>query len=115
MAVTKSPSRSQPGAKPASSQLVREALLRSLRREAGEEPKSRQRLQMVADALVDRAIKGEIAAVREVFHRVGLKIPEAPNGGEGSGPVDLEIRWLTKAEKMPGAKPAREGADSSKR
>jgi hypothetical protein len=89
--------------KPASAQLMREALLRSLQREAGKGLKNRQRLQMVADALVDAAIKGEMAALREVFHRIDGKISEAASGGEGSGPVELEIRWLTEADAMPGA------------
>ena len=90
------------GAKPAPAQLMREALLLSLQREQGKRLKSRRRLQMVADALVDAAIKGEMAALREVFQRVDGKISEAQRGGEGDGPVDLEIRWLTEAEKMPG-------------
>jgi hypothetical protein len=93
---------------------MREALLLSLQREAGKGQKSRRRLQMVADALVDAAIKGEMAALREVFHRVDSKISEAPSGAEGSGPVELEIRWLTEADQMPGAETTRERADASK-
>jgi hypothetical protein len=112
MAARKTAAGSSAHGKTPTAPLMREALMLSLQREAGKGSKTR--LQMVADALVDRAIKGEPAALREVFHRVDGKISEAPNGGEGSGPVDLEIRWLTKAEKMPGAKPTREGADSSK-
>ena len=99
------------GAKPAPAQLMREALLLSLQRKG---LKSRRRLQMVADALVDAAINGEMAALREVFQRVDGKISEAQRGGEGGGPVDLEIRWLTEAEKMPGPETRREGAGSSK-
>jgi len=102
------------GAKPAPAQLMREALLLSLQRETGKRLKSRRRLQMVADALVDAAINGEMAALREVFQRVDGKISEAQRGGEGGGPVDLEIRWLTEAEKMPGRETRREGAGSSK-
>jgi len=102
MAARKSASGAGRG-KPASAPLMREALLLSLQREAGKGPKSRLRLQMAADALVDAAIKGEIAALREVFQRVDGKISDVPSGGEGSGPVELEIRWLTEANAMPGA------------
>ena len=50
------------GAGPGSNLPIREALLRSLRRLEGRKPKSRQRrLQLAADALVDRAIAGETA------------------------------------------------------
>ena len=95
------------GTGPASNQPMREALLRSLRRE--------QRLQMAADALVDRAIEGEMAALREVFQRVDGKLSDAPSGGEGKRPVDLEIQWPKKVEKIRSATtttPA--GAESSK-
>ena len=39
---------------------------------------------MVADALVDAAIKGEMAALREVFQRVDGKLSEARAAGRGS-------------------------------
>ena len=100
--------------KPASAQLMREALLLSLQREGGKGPKSRQRLQMVADALVDAAIKGEMAAVREVFHRIDGKTAEALSGEERRGPGELRIRWLTAAYEVPGAEPMPGCAKSSR-
>ena len=69
---------------------------------------------MVADALVDAAIKGEMAALREVFQRIDGKTAEGPSGGEASGPVELEIRWLTEAEEMPGARRRRGKASTLK-
>jgi hypothetical protein len=113
MAARKTAARPPVGAKPASAQLMREALLSSLQREGGKGSKTR-RLQMVADALVDAAITGEMAALREVFQRIDGKIAEAPSGREAGGPVELEIRWLTEADEMPGAKTARKGGDGSK-
>jgi hypothetical protein len=93
--------------------LMREALMLSLQREAGKGSKTR-RLQMVADALVDAAIKGEVAALREVFHRIDGKTAEAPGGEEGRGPGELRIRWLTEADEVPGAEPTPGCAKSSK-
>ena len=103
------------GPRPASAQLMREALLRSLRREQGKVLKGRQRLQLAADALVDAAIEGEMAALREVFQRVDGKLSDAPSGGEGKRPVDLEIQWPKTVEKIQSATtttPA--GVESSK-
>jgi hypothetical protein len=102
------------GARPASTQLMRRALLRSLQREQGKVPKGQQRLQLAADALVDRAIEGEMAALREVFHRVDGKISDAPNSEEGRGLDGLRIRWLTEADEAPGAEPAPGCANSPK-
>jgi len=110
MAMRKSPSRSQPGGKPASNPLIREALLLSLRRKDGD----RLRLQLVADALVDAAIKGEMAALRELCQRVDGKISDTASGGEGNGPVDLEIKWPTVAKNMPGAAVTWDPAPGSK-
>ena len=75
------------GARPASTQLMREALLRSLQREEGKVLKGRQRLQLAADALVDAAIEGEMAALRELLQRSrrqALRRPER-RGGEATG------------------------------
>jgi hypothetical protein len=102
------------GASPAITPLMREALLRSLRREQGEVPKGRQRLQLAADALVDAAIAGEMAALRELFQRVDGKLSDAPSGGEGKRPVDLEIQWPKNMEKIQSATTTPADAESSK-
>jgi hypothetical protein len=93
------------GARPASTQLMREALLRSLQREQGKAPKGGQRLQLAADALVDRAIDGETAALRELFQRVDGKLSDAPSGGERRDLSGLRIRWLTEADEVPSEEP----------
>jgi hypothetical protein len=79
--------------------LLRDALLISLNRET--EGMKTKRLQMVADALVDAAIKGELPALREIFDRIDGKVTQAPAGSEEKGPVELRIRWLTAADKVP--------------
>ena len=80
--------------------LLRDALLISLNRPV-EKGKNTKRFQMVADALVDAAIKGELAALREVFDRVDGKFPKSPADSAKKPPEVLRIRWLTKADLPP--------------
>jgi hypothetical protein len=79
---------------------LREALLISLNRKAEKDPKTR-RLQMVADALVDAAIKGELTALREVFDRVDGRFSRAQASDEKKAPEELVIRWLTDEDEPP--------------
>ncbi|HSY88872.1 MAG TPA: hypothetical protein VLA85_20080 [Verrucomicrobiae bacterium] len=102
MAARKTSAGSPARGKKATAPLMREALMLSLQREAGKGSKT-PRSQMVADALVDAAIKGEMAAVREVFHRIDGKTAEALGGEERRGPGELRIRWLTAEDEVPGA------------
>jgi hypothetical protein len=80
--------------------LLRDALLISLNRKAGKDLKTR-RLQMVADALVDAAIKGELTALREVFDRVDGRFSRAQASDEKKAPEELVIRWLTDEDEAP--------------
>ena len=80
--------------------MLRDALLISLNRRAGKDLKTR-RMQMVADALVDAAIKGELSALREVFDRVDGKFSHGQGGNGKKAPGELRIRWLTKADLPP--------------
>jgi hypothetical protein len=100
MAARKTSAGSSARGKTAAAPPMREALMRSLEREAGKGSKT-PRLQLVADALVDAAIEGEMAAVREVFHRVDGKTAEALGGEERRGPSELRIRWLTAEDEVP--------------
>ena len=77
--------------------MLRDALLISLNRKAGKDLKTR-RLQMVADALVDAAIKGELSALREVFDRVDGRFSREQTSNRKNAPGALRIRWLTKAD-----------------
>ena len=113
MAARKSGTGKAVSAQPAYTQLMREALLRSLRREQGKVLKGRQRLQLAADALVDAAIAGEMAALRELLQRIDGKLSDAPTGGEGRDLSGLRIRWLTEADEVPGEEPTPGGAKPS--
>lgn len=85
--------------KPSDKQL-RDALMASLNRPAEKGTKTK-RLQMVADALVDAAIKGELTALREVFDRVDGKFPKGTANPAKKAPEELVIRWLTDADEPP--------------
>jgi hypothetical protein len=76
--------------------LMREALLKSLNREA-KRGKPTKRLQVIVDKLVELAMKGDFYAIREIFDRVDGRVPQPVTGEEGRGPVGLEIRGLTAA------------------
>ena len=88
------------GRGPKPDKLMRDALLLSLHREAAKGVKTK-RLQMVADALVNAAIKGELVALREVFDRVDGKISHIVSSEDGAAGAELRIRWLTKADLAP--------------
>lgn len=69
---------------------MRDALIIALHREA-EKGQKTKRLQRVAEALVDRAIKGDVAATREIFDRVdGKKVMPRPSDIG----LSEEIEWL---------------------
>jgi ribosomal protein L17 len=90
--------RQTPGRHP--DRLLRDALLISLNRKAEKGLKAK-RLQMVADALVDAAIKGELTALREVFDRVDGRFTRGQAGDGKENPGELRIRWLTAADEPP--------------
>ena len=80
--------------------MLRDALLISLNRKAGKDLKTK-RMQMVADALVDAAIKGEVTALREVFDRVDGRFSRGQTNDEKKTPEELVIRWLTEEDEPP--------------
>ena len=70
--------------------LMRDALLQPLQREA-KKSKPTKRLQFVADALVNAAIKGDVAAAKEIFDRIDGKVPQAATGEDGVTTVRLTL------------------------
>ena len=73
--------RNTPGGGPKPDKLMRDALALELHQEVklktGEKIK---KLRLVARALVDNAIDGDTAAVRECFDRMDGKVPPSANG-----------------------------------
>src|SRR4029077_15277260 len=78
-----------------SEKLIGEALSLSLHREA-EKGEPTKRLQFVADALVDAAIKGDVGAAKEIFDRIDGKLPQAVTGEDGATVticLTLPVAW----------------------
>ena len=76
----------------AAGRLMREALRASLQREVEDaEGRKARRLDLVVDALVGKAVAGDIAAVREVFDRLGGK--PAPGVRPPPEPRKYIISW----------------------
>jgi hypothetical protein len=70
------------GAKP--DKLMRDALMVALKREAkGADGKPTRRLYIIADRLVEKAMEGEIAAIREIADRVDGKAGALVAGDNG--------------------------------
>lgn len=82
------------GGKP--DKLMRDALSLELHREANDEDGSAvKKLRLVARKLVDKAIEGDVAAIKEINDRMDGKVPQAVAGADGEGPVKhlLEVSW----------------------
>lgn len=63
-------------------------MLRIAIKEAHEDGKDR--LRMVADALVDKAMTGDVPAIREIADRLDGKVPQAIVGDNESDPINMK-------------------------
>ena len=53
------------------------------------------KLRAVADALVKKAMEGDVAAIREIGDRLDGKVPQAlEHTGDEGGPISLTFSWL---------------------
>lgn len=88
MAVRNEPSR---GSKP--DKLMRDALMLALKREAiGADGQPTKRLNKVAEAVVEAAIGGDMAAAKEIFDRIDGKVPQAIAGADDeAAPILIKI------------------------
>ncbi len=78
------------GAKP--DKLMRDALILELHAEAADaDGVMTKKLRLVARALVDVAIGGDVPAIREINDRVDGKVPQALTG-EGGGALEVIIQ-----------------------
>lgn len=55
--------------------LMRDALIIALKRESEKGSKTK-RLQSVAEAIVNKALEGDVPAIKEIFDRVDGKVPQ---------------------------------------
>jgi len=82
------------GGKP--DKLMRDALILALREEATDaDGQMTTKLRLVARKLVDRALDGDVPAIKEIGDRVDGKPPQAIVGDDESAPIKtlLEVMW----------------------
>lgn len=58
------------------------------------------KLRLVADALVAKALEGDVPAIKEVADRLDGKVPQgvALSGDGEGGPVKMTFEWLKPSE-----------------
>jgi hypothetical protein len=90
LAARKTPSS---GGKP--DKLMRDAISLALHREAkAADGTMTKKLVLVASALVDKAIDGDIAAIKEINDRMDGKAVQPLEGTNDGPPIQQVIRWL---------------------
>lgn len=61
------------------------------------EGSDKTKLRAVADALVDKAIAGDVAAIKEVADRLDGKVPQAVVGDDDHDPVGVVFKTIYEA------------------
>lgn len=78
------------GGKP--DKLMRDALVLALKREAVDaDGRPTKKLNLIADALVDKAMTGDVAACKEIADRVDGKSVQPISGDDDGAPIKLEL------------------------
>jgi Family of unknown function (DUF5681) len=67
-----------PGGRPKSAKLLRDALLVELKKSEG----GVERIQLIAQKLVEAALEGNVLAIREIADRIDGKVPQAIVGDD---------------------------------
>lgn len=67
------------------------AMLNIAIKEATDDP-DKTKLRAVADALVDKAMAGDVQAIKEVADRLDGKVPQAVVGDDDADPISLVHR-----------------------
>lgn len=67
----------------------------ALRMEIAAAGEDRKALRDVAKALIDKAISGDVTAIKELGDRLDGKVPQAIGGDDELGPIKniLEVSW----------------------
>ena len=77
----------------------RQALLRAIQKKIQGDADGRELIDAIAQQLVNKSIKGDLAAIRELADRTdGKPAQEVKVGGDGSG-IPIEIATMTPEEK----------------
>jgi hypothetical protein len=61
------------------------------------EGSDKTKLRAVADALVDKAISGDVAAIKEVADRIDGKVPQAVVGDDDHDPIGVIFKTIYEA------------------
>lgn len=61
------------------------------------EGSDKTKLRAVADALVDKAISGDVAAIKEVADRIDGKVPQAVVGDDDHDPIGVVFKTIYEA------------------
>ncbi len=78
------------GGKP--DKLMRDALMLALKREAEDaDGKLTKKLSLIADALVNKAMTGDVAAIKEIADRVDGKAVQPIAGSDEDPPIRLQL------------------------
>ena len=62
----------------------------------------KKKLVLLAEALVAKAIDGDVPAAKEVMDRVEGRVPTPVAGADGEGPVEAIIQVVTGINRAPG-------------
>ena len=75
--------------------LMRDALLLELKRDGEDaDGKKTKKIRLVARRLVDKAIEGDVPAIREINDRIDGKVPQAVVGDSDFDPVQVNVTGI---------------------
>jgi hypothetical protein len=79
---------------------MRDALRIVLAEEVEIEGERKKKLRVIMEALANRAMVGDVGAIREVLERIDGKIaqPQQHSGADGKGPIIVQIVYPSKDE-----------------
>jgi hypothetical protein len=87
-----------PGGRPKTAKLFRDALMVELKRTEDDV----ERIQKVAQRLVENAIAGETAAIKEIADRIDGKVPQGIGGDYDLPDMRMRISWISSSPTSPG-------------
>lgn len=66
-----------------------EALRKAVRAVPDDDPLKRQRLELLAEALMAKALSGDVMALKEIGDRIEGKVPQALIGDNDADPINV--------------------------
>ena len=65
----------------------------ALRMEITEAGEDHRALRRIASALIDKAARGDVNAIKEIGDRLDGKVPQAVGGSDELGPIENVVTW----------------------